>query len=319
MYRGARSGCRRDTHRRAPAHRAALSARCPCRADGDRVETSSIATSRAPLSGRTPRAARIEQTALAECPTPATDERPCSHPPPVMVHRRRVRQFEFDHADRLHGGVLVACLLRLAGGGFSLGVALDLVAISPVSPALLAPDVITSGRLCSSTESPGVSTPTARQMADSSARAIFTAVAFGLSRFSRAQQESALVLAFEDLEGQLQVDCRCPPWSASSPISVITARYLPAGIGSKSLVGSTWLASKPCEISHGLVLLDGYGGSELAQLRRRRCRDQRVPRQRQSSGEAVAVLGHAGRAADRPQDAFAAVLADRRARWSACG
>ncbi len=46
----------------------------------------------------------------AECPTLAVDERPCSNPPPVMVHRRRIRQFQFGHDGRLQGGVfLTAC------------------------------------------------------------------------------------------------------------------------------------------------------------------------------------------------------------------
>ena len=56
---------------------------------------------------------------------------------------------------------------------------------SPVSVRRFNFTAITHGRLCRSVESLGVSTPTARQIADSSRRAISTAVAFGLSRFSR--------------------------------------------------------------------------------------------------------------------------------------
>ncbi len=47
---------------------------------------------------------------MSEESTPAADERPCSNPPPVVIYRRRERQFEFDHAGRLHGGVVwLAC------------------------------------------------------------------------------------------------------------------------------------------------------------------------------------------------------------------
>lgn len=41
---------------------------------------------------------------LTECPPPARDERPCSHAPPVMVDGRGIRQGEFEHHARFHGG-----------------------------------------------------------------------------------------------------------------------------------------------------------------------------------------------------------------------
>ena len=59
---------------------------------------------------------------------------------------------------------------------------------SPVSARFLSFTVITSGRLCNSMLSRGCMTPTAWQIAESSDRAIFSAVAFGLLRFSQAQR-----------------------------------------------------------------------------------------------------------------------------------
>src|SRR5262245_53000772 len=82
----------------------------------------------------------------------------------------------------------------------------------------------------------------------------------------------------------------------------MTAGYLPAGIGSKSPVGSTWLASNPRKSAMGLPFFWSKGVGQG--------RHERRPRQGQLNGEAVTVLGDAGRAADAAQDALAAVPAE---------
>ncbi len=53
--------------------------------------------------------------AFAECSPLATDERPCSNPPPVMIHRRRVRQIELQVHDRFHGATLEAAAAAIGG------------------------------------------------------------------------------------------------------------------------------------------------------------------------------------------------------------
>ncbi len=53
--------------------------------------------------------------AFAECSPLATDERPCSNPPPVMIHRRRVRQIELQFHDRFHGATLEAAAAAIGG------------------------------------------------------------------------------------------------------------------------------------------------------------------------------------------------------------
>src|SRR5437763_1662306 len=82
----------------------------------------------------------------------------------------------------------------------------------------------------------------------------------------------------------------------------MTAGYLPAGIGSKSLDGSTWLASNPRRSAIGLGSLYWMSGKG---------RHERRPRQRQVLGDPVTVLGNAARPADAAQDALAAVPTDR--------
>src|SRR5262245_46447827 len=149
------------------------------------------------------------------------------------------------------------------------------------------------GRLCSSTESLGASTPTARQMADSSARAICTAVAFGWSRLRRAHSRRFL----NGPSMSWNVSWRKCPVSALLRfiwLSVMMARYLPAGRRSKSVDGWTWLASNPRRSAMGLgsfFLVGGKDGHE------------RRPRQRQVVGDPVTVLGDARGAADTAQDA----------------
>lgn len=54
--------------------------------------------------------------ALAETAALAADQRSRPHPPPVMVDRRRVGQFDLEHHERLQGGVLLACGCALAAG-----------------------------------------------------------------------------------------------------------------------------------------------------------------------------------------------------------
>ena len=90
--------------------------------------------------------------------------------------------------------------------------------------------MITSGRLCSSTESLGVITPTARQMADSSAWAIFIASSFGFSRFSRAQSCRFLNSPSMIVKTSSR-NCPVPALLGFISEAVITARYFPAGIG----------------------------------------------------------------------------------------
>ena len=79
-----------------------------------------------------------------------------------------------------------------AGGDSFLAYPLISLVNSPVSFRFLQRTWITNGKLCSSAESFGAKTPTARQTAESSALAICTAVAFGLSRFNRAQSKRFL-------------------------------------------------------------------------------------------------------------------------------
>lgn len=53
--------------------------------------------------------------AFAECSPLATDERPCSNPPPVMIDGRRVRQIELQFHDRFHGATLEATAAAIGG------------------------------------------------------------------------------------------------------------------------------------------------------------------------------------------------------------
>ena len=53
--------------------------------------------------------------AFAECSPLATDERPCSNPPPVMIDGRRVRQIELQFHDRFHGATLEAAAAAIGG------------------------------------------------------------------------------------------------------------------------------------------------------------------------------------------------------------
>src|SRR5262249_12695175 len=73
----------------------------------------------------------------------------------------------------------------------------------------------------------------------------------------------------------------------------------PAGIGSKSAVGSTWLASNPCKSATGLF---SFRDRDVGQGRH-----ERRPRQGQFAGKPVTVLGDAPGAADGAQDAVAAL------------
>src|SRR5262249_32597141 len=93
--------------------------------------------------------------------------------------------------------------------------------------------------------------------------------------------------------------CPVPALLGFISLSVITAKYLPAGMGSKSVDGSTWLASNPCKSA---IVFHSFF---------RKCRDKRRPRQRQVVGDSVTVLGNAGGSAHATQDALAAVFADR--------
>jgi len=76
--------------------------------------------------------------------------------------------------------------------------------------------------------------------------------------------EAVLVRPLQDLEGELQV--RPSPFLVGFiSLSVITARYLPAGSGSRSVVGSTSFALKPCSFLGRLVIGTGldYGLTEV--------------------------------------------------------
>ena len=62
-------------------------------------------------------------------------------------------------------------------------------------------------------------------------------------------EHTVLELAFQDLESELQ-EAAVAALVGFISDAVMTATYLPAGIGSKSRHGSTWFASNPVQISH---------------------------------------------------------------------
>jgi hypothetical protein len=132
-------------------------------------------------------------------------------------------------AQRFHGGVSpFAADVVIAGCCFASYPLISFV-ISPVSSRFLQPTLIVSGRLWSSSESFGAITLTARQIADSSARAIFTAISLGLSRLSRAQSSR--------------------PLNSPSTIWNVSWRYSPVpalvGFFSDSVMTATYLPGAP--------------------------------------------------------------------------
>jgi hypothetical protein len=76
---------------------------------------------------------------MAEYATPAADQRAVPHAPPVVIHTRRIWQFEREHHERFQGGVLLAAGdIGAAGGGVSFLVKpLSSLVISPVSVRFL--------------------------------------------------------------------------------------------------------------------------------------------------------------------------------------
>jgi hypothetical protein len=68
-----------------------------------------------PLQWTKPSQCQERTHAFAKYSPLATDERPCSNPPPVMIHRRRVRQIELQFHDRFHGATLEAAAAAIGG------------------------------------------------------------------------------------------------------------------------------------------------------------------------------------------------------------